>query len=118
METEVTYHHTAKLLRDIGQVWTNAENLTKARKSWKAINERMKFIEDWEDQMAYTMREEEKLDGIERMKDFFSVQLGGRGKGCLAKGGRTQHERRMHQIPNKQEFVSEMQKKNIHGKTI
>ena len=66
--------------------------------------------------MAYTMREEEKLDGIERMKNFFSVQLGGRGKGCLAKVGRTQHERRMHQIPNKQEFVSEMQKKTFTEK--
>ena len=90
-----------KLLREMGEEWTNAENLTRDRKKWKKrLKERLKYIEEWEERMAETSGNEEKPERSQatRSDDSFECRWEGCHKRCQTKGGLVQHERRVHQL--------------------
>ena len=97
-----------RIIREMGEDWTNIENLTSSRKEWKkAVNKRMRYIADWEARMAYTMRSEEKPCRSQTVKTLeeYKCRYSGCDKVCRSKTGLIQHERRIHRIKNNDNFT-------------
>ena len=67
----------------------NIETMAKDRKVWiTLINRRMRFIADWEEKMAFTMRTETKPERSQRRnEEELKCRWEGCDKVCRTKGG-------------------------------
>ena len=90
-----------RLVKEMGKDWTDLENLTRDRKKWKILTkERMQFIENWENEMCNVNGRQEKPRRSQYTEDsrgnVYKCRWEGCERVCASKGGRTQHERKMH----------------------
>ena len=88
-----------RLIGEAGEDWTNIENLTKNRKTWKTlINNRKANLTRWETDMCDHTRGHTKPTRSQTrvVEDGFSCRWTFCDKICRSKAGLVQHERRMH----------------------
>ena len=85
-----------RLIGEAGEDWTNIENLTKNRKTWKTlINNRKANLTRWETDMCDHTRGHTKPTRSQArvLEDGFSCRWTGCDKICRSKAGLVQHER-------------------------
>ena len=96
-----------KLLREVGIDYTNINDLTQDRKSWKAlVMERVDHIHEWEKKGGNENQEERGERNVRNEDQDLTCDYEGCGRVCLSKAGLVNHRRLTHEKSNQKKMFT------------